>query len=285
MVFVANVVKVLIASPGDTEDERNAVEGAISDWNASRAEQAQVVMLPWRWERHAVPRLGSTAQGVINEQAVDRADVVIALFDSRLGTETAEHVSGTAEEILRASGTGKPVHVYFSSEDLPRDVNLDQVAALREFKEQLGTQGLLGSYANPRDLAYQARNALEDDVASLALAEPKMQAKPGSLLVARHVYSRDPSGQDSKGKLKFRTTNELQVTNSGGTTAEAVTFEIVGGTQVHLAYDGKEFDLLPTQTRSWTCIPLQSDELTLKFTWSEGGHSHSGQQTISTRAH
>lgn len=284
MVFVANVVKVLIASPGDTKEERNAVEGAIGDWNASRAEQAQAVMLPWRWERHAVPRLGSTAQGVINEQAVDRADVVIALFDSRLGTETAEHVSGTAEEILRANEAGKPVHVYFSSEDLPRDADLEQVAALRAFKQRLEDEGLLGSYASPGDLAYQARSALEDDLTRLGLAEPKLQSKAGSLLVARHVYSKDPSGQDSKGNLRFRTTNELQVTNSGGTKAESVTFQVVGETAVHLDYDGKPFDLLPTQTRSWTCIPLRSDELTLNFTWVEAGRSHEEQQTISTRA-
>ena len=49
-----------------------------------------------------MPRLGSgRGQGVINEQLVDDADIVLALFDSRLGQATAAAVSGTAEEITR----------------------------------------------------------------------------------------------------------------------------------------------------------------------------------------
>jgi hypothetical protein len=74
--FDAHVLKVLIASPGDTNDEREAVERALHGWNADRAEREQVVLLPRRWETSAVPRLGSSGQSVINEQLVDRADIV-----------------------------------------------------------------------------------------------------------------------------------------------------------------------------------------------------------------
>ena len=66
-----------------------------------------------------MPVLGGPPQSVINAQAVGRADVVVAFFDSRLGTETPEAVSGTAEEIKRAHAAGKPIHVYFSTEDIP----------------------------------------------------------------------------------------------------------------------------------------------------------------------
>ena len=156
MVFTAHVVKVLIASPGDTADERNAVDGAIGDWNASRAEQARAILLPWRWERHAIPRLGSTAQGVINEQAVDSSRRGNCTLRCSPGNGDIRAVSGTAEEILRANAAGKFVHVYFSSEDLPRDVEIQQLAALRAFKQRLEAEGLLGSYASPGDLAYRS---------------------------------------------------------------------------------------------------------------------------------
>lgn len=58
MVFQAHVLKILIASPGDTTVERGAVEAAIVGWNASRAEAERTVLLPWLWEKHGVPVLG-----------------------------------------------------------------------------------------------------------------------------------------------------------------------------------------------------------------------------------
>ncbi len=72
--FDAHVLKVLIASPGDTLEERNAVEQALHVWNRDRAEREQVGLLPRRWELHAVPRLGGSGQSIINEQLVDKAD-------------------------------------------------------------------------------------------------------------------------------------------------------------------------------------------------------------------
>jgi hypothetical protein len=85
MPFDAHVLRVLIASPGDTKEERDAVERSLHGWNAARAEREQVILLPARWETDAVPRLGGSGQGIINDQLVDRADIIIALFDSRLG--------------------------------------------------------------------------------------------------------------------------------------------------------------------------------------------------------
>jgi len=89
-----------------------------------------------------------------------------------LKTPTHNHrlaVSGTAEEIQRAHEAGKPVHVYFSTEPLPRDVDTEQLTALRDFKASLQSQGLLGSYADPTDLGYHVRNAVEQDLAVLNL--------------------------------------------------------------------------------------------------------------------
>jgi len=88
-------------------------------------------------EKHAVARLGGRAQEIINEQAVNKSDAVVAFFDSRLGTATGVDVSGTAEEINKAADAGKPIHVYSSQEDLPRDVETDQLEALKAFQNGL----------------------------------------------------------------------------------------------------------------------------------------------------
>ena len=55
MSFAASVLRVMIASPSDIPDARDAVEAAINDWNNANATNKQVVLLPWRWETSSVP--------------------------------------------------------------------------------------------------------------------------------------------------------------------------------------------------------------------------------------
>lgn len=100
--------------PGWVHRRLTQVKQALSGWNGDRAESAEVILLPRDWRSDAIPRVGvGSGQGVINEQLADGADIVIALFDSRLGQATADAVSGTAEEIQRAIEAGKHVHVWF----------------------------------------------------------------------------------------------------------------------------------------------------------------------------
>ena len=286
MVFQAHVLKVLIASPGDTGDERDAVERSIGGWNASRAEAEQAVLLPWRWERHAVPVLGATAQGVINAQAVDQSDIVIALFDSRLGQETSAAVSGTAEEIARAHAAGKPVHVYFSSESLPRDVDPDQLQRLNGFRGELEKVGLLGQYANPDDLAYQVRQAIEHDLRELALGTAKGPGKKaGAVLRARYRRERSPNGVDNKGRPRYQDKRRLTLTNEGDATAEGVVLTIdepeEGAIRWGATPPGEPFDLLPGADREWAFVPMRVLEATIRTTWNEAGREHRQEQTIS----
>src|SRR4051794_21876616 len=122
-------LSVLIASPGDTAADRDAVEDAIRSWNSDHTMRRKVHLLRLRWELGAVPLVGQgDAQQVINEQFADEADIVIAVFNSRLGQATKRAVSGTAEEILRARDRGAAVHVFFSDAPIPRDHDPDQLA-------------------------------------------------------------------------------------------------------------------------------------------------------------
>ncbi|MCX2931698.1 hypothetical protein ORI20_15560 [Mycobacterium sp. CVI_P3] len=170
MGFDAHVLKVLIASPSDTIRERDAIEKA-HGWNSSRAEREQIQLAPWRWETHAIPELGGTAQDIIDRQAVETCDVVIAVFNARLGTATDDAVSGTAHEIIHAHGAGKPVHVYFSTEPFPRDTKPEEIQRLNDFKDQLRGEGLLGEYASVEDLQFKVRDAIERDLASMDLGK------------------------------------------------------------------------------------------------------------------
>jgi hypothetical protein len=287
MAFDAHVLLTLIASPGDTAEERDAVERALHSWNADRAIREQVILLPRRWENSAVPRLGGRGQGVINEQLVDDVDIVIALFDSRLGMATGEAVSGTAEEIQRAHEAGKPVHVWFSEEPIPRDADLDQVRALQEFKAALQPLGLLGKYASPDDLAFKVRQAVESDLAALSLdpSTTRRVTPTAAILRARYESDREPH-VDNRGRTKYRTRRErLTIRNVGGTAASEVHPELraVGEGAPPQLWGDEAPTILPESEFSW---PITSSSGTTRvvevvMTWTENSVERVESQHVS----
>lgn len=288
MTFANEGVLVLIASPGDTTDERAAAAFELNRWNAARAQREAVTLIPWLYERNAVPLMGGHPQSIINSQAVDRADVVVAIFDTRLGTKTAEAVSGTAEEIERAIAAGKRVHVYFSAEDIKRDhFDPEQFAALEDFRKSLEPRGLLGRYASPEDLASQVRDALEFDIQDMGWGNreaPGSSSRTGAQLVARHDHRKEQAGFDKRGKAKYRTTsNRLVVQNlSTSTTASGVMVDVQGLNDLVMRFDGPSapFDLTPGSSRSFVLIPMSRGDVEVRFTWTEGSEQKTSTVTI-----
>ena len=102
---------------------------------------------------------------------MDDSDIVVAVFDSRLGKVTEDAVSGTAHEIERTAEAGKPVHVYFSNEPVSRSAAADseEMARLNKFREDMAARSRLGFYADPTDLGYQVREAVEHDLTQMDL--------------------------------------------------------------------------------------------------------------------
>lgn len=291
-----NGVLVLIASPGDAVEERAAVREALVDWNISRGRREHVALLPWLFERHAVAKLGQRPQAIINGQAVDQADVVVAFFDSRLGTATGIDVSGTAEEINRAADLGKSVHVYFSEEPLPRDVDSEQLKALRAFQAEMEQRGLMGRYADPADLVGQVVRAIESDIDEAGWADPnslRQAPESGVDLVWEHLNAREPKGFDKRGQMRFRTTaNDLKVTNTGSIAAEELTFELTPVGQTQFAFPEPPtapVTVHPRSSLSWTLIPTPSwgasgSTVEIKARWTENGEPREATRTITLQS-
>ncbi|MER5575564.1 hypothetical protein [Streptomyces massasporeus] len=284
-------LSVLIASPGDTASERNAVEDVIRSWNSDHTLRRKIHLLPLRWELGAVPMLGSRdAQQEINEQFADAADIVIALFNSRLGKATKRAVSGTAEEILRARERGAAVHVFFSEGSIPRDHDPDQLQALNEFRRELQEHGLTGSYVSVDDLVSKVRRCLEHDaydLGELSSGEADVSgAVSGAILRSTYLYDREPA-TDSKGRVKVKSVNErLRVENIGDAAAEDVVLELrsAGEGEAPVTFG----DLAATRIlpRAHVDFPVGmhmgvSMQGTVIHRWSEGGEAHSEEQTIS----
>ena len=99
--FPANVLRVMIASPGDVKEEREIVTKEVYRWNDAHALSRKLVLQPVKWETHSTPQLGVPPQDVLNEQILDDADILIGIFGTRVGTRTEKYISGTVEEIKR----------------------------------------------------------------------------------------------------------------------------------------------------------------------------------------
>ena len=226
MSFPATVLHVLVASPSDVPDARDAVEDALHSWNRLHATTRNVVLLPWRWETNSVPLLGGHPQEIINAQGVDGADIVVALFGSRLGSPTPDAVSGTVEEIERAVNSGKPVHLFFSTAPLPHDVDTAQLEGLRKFKNEIKERGLLGEFEDIRQLDNQIQAAIEYDVAKIDLFVAEVRHEPiGVRFRVESKSERHEKEIDKRGKIKYETKHWFEVTNTGDRAAESVTFE------------------------------------------------------------
>jgi len=157
--YPANVYNVMIASPGDVADDREVARLAVHRWNDLHAEDKGVVLLPIGWVTHSYPEKGSHPQSVINKQVLERADILIALFNARLGTPTEGYDSGTVEEIQKAHADGKHTMVYFSNRDIKREqFEPDEYKRLEAYKEQF--DGLYEEYSSSQDLAVKVRDAL-----------------------------------------------------------------------------------------------------------------------------
>lgn len=130
-------------------------------WNAINAESKKIVLLPVGWETHAAPETGKTAQEYINEEVLDKCDILIGIFWTKLGSPTKIAKSRTVEEIQRHLSERKLAMLYFSKQEIPSDVNLDQLKMVREFKNEIKNKSLYGEFSDERDLESKLYTHLE----------------------------------------------------------------------------------------------------------------------------
>ena len=152
MSYQANTFNVMIASPGDVASERSIIRDVVYEWNAVHSSTRKIVLLPIGWESHSSPEMGASPQTIINNQILDKCDLLVGVFWTRIGTATDDFASGTVEEIEKHVELGKPAMLYFSSQPVAMDtVNLEQVAKLKTFKESCRGHGLYESYDSHSD--------------------------------------------------------------------------------------------------------------------------------------
>ena len=217
------VLHILIASPSDTEAERQVVSEVIEAWNSGHAETSRYILQGLRWERDSVPEMGASPQEILNRQLLDRADIVIAVFSSRLGTPTNDASSGTVEEINIARSAGKPVLIYFSNASLPRNHDPQQLQLLNEYKNRLKSESLFVEFNTIEELSPIVARNLAATIGKLELesspwahynrphsiAGPANRSKRNSALRQSRKLHKQSAGQlSSPGMVVFRQRSE-----------------------------------------------------------------------------
>lgn len=268
----------MIASPADVSDARQAVYDSLNEWNDANTRHRNVILLPLKWETSAVPQLGGDAQAIINDQLVDQADIVIALFGSRLGQETVRDLSGTAEEMNRAHAAGKPVHPFFSDGPLPRDVDTEQLTRLRDFQGEL--EGLYSTFTNTGDLRNKVWQAIEHDIAQLQheVHEP-VETKGGVDFLVQPASERLPK-TDSRGRLKYETKRWVELTNRGDVDAENVVVEAAPGTQFWLHWAGPTTIQHGQMRKVPVTYSMGTSRAAIVVKWTESTTEHSREFDI-----
>lgn len=144
--FQANVYKIMVGAPSDVESEVKAALDVIQKWNYINAISHKLILLPSHWSLDAYPTLTHKPQKAIDKQLVDKSDMLVCIFGSKIGTPTDDFISGTVEEIEEHRKHNKPVMVFFNEKIDTTKTSPEQISKLLSFKKDLFSQGLCTEY-------------------------------------------------------------------------------------------------------------------------------------------
>ena len=227
MSYDARVFNVMIASPSDVASERSIVREAIYEWNAVHSERENIVLLPVGWESHSSPEMGARPQEIINRQTLDKCDLLVAIFGTRIGTDTGKYPSGTIEEIEDHTKSGKPAMVYFSNQ-LGDSGNFEakQYTELMKWKKYYRSHGLCENYDSDSDFKNKFSRQLQLKVNQHAIFQfrgeginsgsemEKSESNIPQLSDEAKILLKEAS-QDSRGYILYYVGNNRTVIQSG----------------------------------------------------------------------
>lgn len=237
MPFSATVYRVMIASPGDVQPERDIVRDVVHEWNAVNAGRRGVVLLPVGWETDLAPEMGDAPQTIIDKRILKDADLLIGIFWTRIGTPTANYASGAVEEIEEHLAAKKPAMLYFSMAPAVLDsVDPDQYKGLKSFRDSCKSRGVYEIYNDVGDFRHKLSTGLQITLNSEAFGGPGTPPVTASVEPAA-------LSKDAEKLLK------------GASTDGTIMFERFGG-GVEVSANGQVFneDSMPRTVAKWESV-------------------------------
>ena len=147
MSFLANALRVMMASTGDVAEEEGIIVEEIYRWNDAHAISRKLVLLPVKWDNHDNSKNGAPSQAAIDRQTLEEPDILIGIFGTGIGTLPEARIRGAVEAIKRHVGSGKTARVYFSEVPFsPSRMDAGLYRMLSIFQEECRAGGLCMTY-------------------------------------------------------------------------------------------------------------------------------------------
>ncbi|NTW81677.1 MAG: hypothetical protein HGB32_16280 [Geobacteraceae bacterium] len=171
-----------------------AVE-VIREWNESNTVTHGIELKERLWELHSWPASGKRPQAILNDQLkiIDECDFAIAIFWSRIGTDTGVARGGAVEEAQLLMNSGREVMFYFSERDIKYNADFEQAMAVKQFRKSLQQNALTETYGEPKDFRGKLAAQLDRKMTDWFLKEghvgaPAMTVKPNDTLLLLQRY-------------------------------------------------------------------------------------------------
>jgi hypothetical protein len=227
-------LRVVIASPGDVQAERDRLISVIAEVNRILAlAKRKLVLEAARWETDVHPGFHLDGSQALVEEIlkIEDCDILIGIFWKRFGTPTGGGDSNTEHEIRLAYNSwkarGRPhIMLFFNQECYTPKSSLEtaQWGKVLDFKLGISTQAIFSDYEGEIDFADRARSAL------LSFTLPIMNAENAA-----------PSTQG----LSLKAAADFKVVRAEGLAESLrdIVFTLTGGTAaIHGSGDSK-FDI------------------------------------------
>jgi hypothetical protein len=297
MPYSATTYRLLLATPSDIpDDDRSAVFRAVNRWNAIYGKDYGATIMPTHWKDHSAAEHGQRPQKSLNKQLVQDADILIALFWHRLGSDTGEAESGTVEEIEEGASHGAYVAILRCTRDIPTEqLDLDQMAKLEAFLERIRPDSLVLEYEDPQELRERVENILTRAVtessaaaqAEAATEAPATSAEPPAQVWPR-VERRESPKTNSRGRIKTDRRWYLVLSNTGREPAKQVEYrlEVEEGVEGEVPMEPGErrpLEVLAPGTDTEYGLFMHSgvvDQARCVVTWQDSAGEHENTATL-----
>lgn len=297
MPFSAQVYPLLLSSPSDVAADVELAFGAVHRWNVMYGKEFGSNVLPLHWSTHAAAEFGVRPQESLNKQLVEQADIVIALFWHRLGTDTGKAESGTVEEIEEANERGANVAILRCVRAIPPDdVDHNQMKRLDEYLKKIRDKALILDYGDDDSLR-QRVEAILTRIVTASSAQAEVQAEvdqPGPdkggaenpAQVWPRVDRREAVKTDSRGRVKTENRWFLVLSNTGREPAMHVNYTLEpdgeGEPPMDLG-DDRELEALPPGSEAESQLYLHSGvagQARCTVRWHDSAGEHESFATL-----
>jgi hypothetical protein len=219
------ILRIVVASPSDVNDERQRLDNVISEINRGIGDAMAITLELIKWETDTYPQFHPMGpQGAVDQGLrLEDCDIIIGIFWTKLGTPTVSGETGTEHELRSAheiwkQREGQPnrrplIMLYINNADFDtRSIALlDSRRAVLQFRDTFTLEGALyGEYKGPQEFEDAIRNHLTRFLKSLngditASLNPPLSEPPRDPAAHSHDW-----GTQKLDQVRLYTFNGLQ---------------------------------------------------------------------------